>query len=280
MTLSVSRARQWAIKLFFALLIALILGILMPALAWFAAKIPNIKTPGEWQWSASIALLAAVCSTVLSFWSVTMFGAVVRAVLFALLGAAVFLFGGSMMLRIGSETGLLQGFYSWLIVEFQLPPYGFASNWIIAAGWFVGLSLLLVLLLRQSYVHCRREPSPGAIIRCSLILVIALFLPLWLSSDLAYSFWSPEIRSLRDNLGEAILKLPASIKEEAIEKSNPVSIKEIESTNMLRSETRRWLRGASVQIGQPFALSPQSHPVVQIGVAFPNGRRFETVIPW
>jgi hypothetical protein len=40
-----------------------------------------------------------------------------------------------------------------------------------------------------------------------------------------------------------------------------------------------WLRGASIRINQPFAYSPQSRPLVWVGVAFPNGRYFETAIP-
>ena len=44
LTLPVSGARQWAIKISFALLIALVLGILMPALAWLAAKPPTLNT--------------------------------------------------------------------------------------------------------------------------------------------------------------------------------------------------------------------------------------------
>jgi hypothetical protein len=277
LTLPVSGARQWVVKISFALLIALILGILMPALAWLAAKAPNI--PEGW-WRG--ALLAAVYGTVLSFWSVTMFGSVVRAILFTFLGAGFFLFGSGVMLQIGHKTFLSQWFCRWLMVEYQLPPYDFIfSNWILAAGWFIGLSLLLALLLRQSYVHCRREPSPGVIIRCSLILVISLFLPLWLSSDITYSssFWSPEIRSLRDNLGAAISKLPSSIKkEDAMEKSKPVSFEEIDRTGLLSHETRRWLRGASIRI-KPFAHSPQRHPWVWVEVIFPNGRHFETAFP-
>jgi hypothetical protein len=283
LTLPLSGARQWAVKISFALLIALILGILMPALAWPAARAPIYGYSLVW-WDVPPALLAlpvAVFGTVLSFWSVTMFGTVVRAILFTFLGAGVFLFGGGMMLRIGRETYLFQGFCSWLMVEFQLPPYDFiSSRWIIAAGWFIGLSLLLVLLLRQSYVHCRREPSPGVIIRCSLILVVSLCLPLWLSSDISYSSseMSPEIASLRNNLGEAILKLPASINEDAIGKSKPVSLEEIDRTGMLHPETRRWLRGASIRIDQRFSYSPQSRPFIWVGVIFPNGRRFQTYV--
>jgi hypothetical protein len=129
-------------------------------------------------------------------------------------------------------------------------------------------------------VHCRREPSQRVIIRCSLVLAISLFLPLWLSSDITSSFWSPEIMSLRDNLGVAISKLPASVKEDAIERSQSVSIEEIDRTGMLYPQTRRWLRGASIRIDQPFSYSPQSRPLVGIGVVFPKGRYFETVIPW
>jgi hypothetical protein len=278
LTLSVSGARQWAVKISFALLIVLILGILMPALAWLAAKAPDI--PEGWRWGA---LLIAVYGTVLSFWSVTMFGTVVRAILFTFLGAGVFLSGGSMMLRIGRETRLFEGFCRWLMVEFQLSPYDFiSSRWIIAAGWFIGLSLSLVLLLRQSYVHCRREPSPGVIIRCSLILLISLFLPLWLSSDISRSssLTSPEIWSLGNNLSKAISKLPASIKEDAIGKPKPVSLEEIDRTGMLNPETRRWLRGASIWISQPVAAnSARSRSFIWVRITFPNGRHFDTAFP-
>jgi hypothetical protein len=200
-----------------------------------------------------------------------------------LLGAGIFLSGSTLMLTIGRETRVFQGFCSWLIVEFQLPPFDFFSNRILAAGWVLGLSLLLVLLLRQSFVYCRREPSRRVTIRCSLILVISLFLPLWLSSDISSSssFMSPEIRSLRDNLGEAILKLPASVKADAMEKSRPVSFEEIDRTGMLKPETRRWLRGTSIRIVQPAAASSShSRLLVRVGVTFPNGRYFKTDIPW
>jgi hypothetical protein len=186
------------------------------------------------------------------------------------------------MLRIGQEIRLLQGFCSWLMVEFQLSPYDFFSNTnrIIAAGSFLGLFLLLALLLRQSYVHCRREPSLRVIIKCSLILVISLFLPLWLSSDISRSssFMSPEIWSLENNLGKAISKLPASVKEDAIKNSKPVSLEEIDRTGMLHPETRRWLRGASIRIDQRFSYSPKSRPFIWVGVIFPNGRRFQTFV--
>jgi hypothetical protein len=231
-----------------------------------------------------LALPVAVFGTVLSFWSVTMFGTVVRAILFTFLGAGVFLFGGGMMLRIGRETRLLQGFCRRLMVEFQLLPYDFiSSHWIIAAVSFIGLSLLLVLLLRQSYVHCRREPSPGVIIKCSLILVISLFLPLWLSSDIrsSSSFMSPEIWSLEHNLGEAISKLPSSIKEDAVGKPKPVSLEEIDRTGILHPETRRWLRGTSIRIIRTGPANPfYGRPTALVGVTFPNGRHFETVILW
>jgi hypothetical protein len=285
LTLPVSGARQWAVKISFALLIVLILGILVPALASLAAKAPNIEIPEGWLGAspALLVLLAAVFGTVLSFWSVTMFGTVVRAILFTFLGAGVFLFGGGMMLRIGRETYLFQGFCSWLMAEFQLPPYDFFSNRIIAAGWFIGLALLLVSLLRQSYAHCRREPSSGVVIRCSLILVISFFLPLWLSSDISYSssYWSPKIASLGNNLGEAISKLPASIKKDAVEKSRPVSFEEIDGTGILHPETRSWLRGASIRINQPVAVSSaRGRLYVLVEVTFPNGLHFRTVISW
>jgi hypothetical protein len=288
LTLPVSGARQWAVKISFALLTALILGILIPALACLAANAPNVEIPEGWWWGVTpflLALSAAICGTVLSFWSVTMFGTVVRAILFTFLGAGVFLFGGGMMLRIGRETLLFTGFYRWLMVEFQLPPHYPFSSWIIVAGSFIGLSLLLVLLLRQSYMHCRREPSRGVIIRCSLILVLALFLPIWLSSDISYScsYMSPEIYSLSNNLGEAISKLPASIKEDAVEKSRPVSLEEIDGTGMLSPETGRWLRGASIRIMHPVAAySAQGRTFVHVEVTFPNGRYLDTAlfIPW
>jgi hypothetical protein len=208
---------------------------------------------------------------------------VVRAILFTFLGAGVFLSGGGMMLRIGRETRLFEGFCRWLMVEFQLSPYDFiSSRWIIAVGWFIGLSLSLVLLLRQSYVHCRREPSPGVIIRCSLILLISLFLPLWLSSDISRSssLTSPEIWSLGNNLSKAISKLPASIKEDAIGKPKPVSLEVIDRTGMLNPETRRWLRGASIWISQPVAPnSARSRPFIWVRITFPNGRHFDTAFP-
>ena len=289
LTLPVSAARQWAVKISFALLTALTLGILMPTLAWPAARAPIYGFSLVW-WDVPPALLAlpvAVFGTVLSFWSVTMFGTVVRAILFTFLGAGVFLFGGGMMLQIGREIRLLQGFCRWLIVEFQLPPYDFVeSNWIIAAGWFIGLSLLLVLLLRQSYEHCRREPSPGVITRCSLLLVISLFLPLWLSFDISYSssFMSPEIASLSNNLGEAISKLPATVREDAAEKSRPVSFEEIDRTGVLSPGTRRWLRGASIRILNVQPIHSNSAPdrfyVWMGGVTFPNGRYFLTGGSW
>ena len=284
LTLSSSVVRQWGIKISFALLIVLTLGILMPALALFAARYFTSEIPETWR-AGLPALLAAVYVTVLSFWSVTMFGAVVRAIVFTLLGLGVFLFGGGMMLRLGRETRLLQGFCRWIMVEFQLPPYDFIfSKWIITAGAFIGFSLLLILILRQSYVHCRCEPSPGAIVRCSLILVLAFFLPLWLSSDISYSssLLSPKIGSLRNNLGEAISKLPASIQEDAIGKSRPVSLEEIDRTGMLYPETRRWLRGASIRVRQLVAAkTARSRPFAWfwVEITFPNGRYFETGFP-
>ena len=210
-----------------------------------------------------------------------MLGTVVRAVLFTLLGAGVFFFGGTMMLGLGEETRLMQGFCTWLVVELQLLPFDFSSNRIIAAGSVIGLSLLLVLLLRQSYVHCRREPSLGVIVKCSLILVISLLVPLWLGSDFTSSFRSPAVQNLVENLGWAASKLPAAYKERAIGKSISVSLEEIDKTGVLNPETRRWLRGASIQIIQPVAAnSGRSRPFVQVGVRFPSGRYFETATPW
>ena len=283
LTLSVSRARQWAIKISFALIVVLILGILVPSLAMLAARVHSIGIPEVWLWGASpalFALLAAVYGTVLSFWAVVMFGTAIRAVLFAMAGACVLLFGGAMMSRIGREVQLLQGLSKWLIVEFQLPPYDSFSNPILAAGTLIGLCLLLVLLLRQSYVHCRREPSPRVVVRCSLILLVALFLPLWLSSDISFSssLWSYEVSSLSQDLGLAVSRLPASIKEDAIEKSRQVSLEELDRTGMLHAETRRWLRGASVRtIPVVGAYPSRGRPIVRVGVSFPNGRYFETV---
>jgi hypothetical protein len=259
----------------------LTVGILLPALAWLVASGFKIERPDNWLVNASPVLLVAVYATVLSFWAVTMLGTVIRAVLFSLLGAGVLFFGGTMMLGIGDETRLLQGFCTWLVVEFQLLPYDFYSNKVIAAGTVVGMSLLLVLFLRQSYVHCRREPSLGVTVKCSLILVISLFVPLWLGSDIASSFRSPAISSLVENLGKAVSGLPADFKERAIGKSTPVSLDDIDKKGTLKPETRRWLRGTSIQIIQPVAAnSGRSRPYVQVGVRFPSGRYFETAIPW
>jgi hypothetical protein len=302
MTLPVSGAHQWAVKISFMLLVALILGFLLPALAWPAAGISNILKPAEW-WVVDshvlLALLAAVCCTVLSFWSVIMFGSVVRAVLFTFLGALVLLAGGSMMSSIGRETGLLQGFFSWLIVTFQLSiNHGFFNSLSYMSyheiGSFIGLALLMVSLLRQSYVHCRREPSRRVILRDSLILVLSLFLPLWLSSDILSSS-GRVIWSLNRNLGEAVSKLPPSVKEDVVgiiawpdslkdgaEKAKPVSIEEIDGTGVLLPETRRWLRGATLKVIRPrFADNyAQIRSYVLVIVNFPDGRNFITSSPW
>jgi hypothetical protein len=221
---------------------------------------------------------------------VTLFGTVVRAVLFTFLGAGIFLSCTTIVLLIGRETLLFRGICRWFIVEFQLLPYYFFSGTIIEVGWFIGLSLLLVLLLRQSYMHCRRQPSRKVIVRCSLILVISLFLPLWLSSDISSSssFMSPEIKSLYDNLREAILKLPDAVKndvllktkvdswDEAREKAKPISIEEIDRMGMLTPETRRWLRGTTLQFT---GLLSTGHNV-SIIVTFPDGRDFFFIAPW
>ena len=292
LTLPVSGVRQWAVKISFALLMALALGILMPALAWPAARAPILGFSMVW-WDVPPALLAlpiAVFATVLSFWSVAMFGTVVRAILFTFLGAGIFIFGGIMMLILGRETLLFQWVWRWLIVEYQLQPYYRSSDWIHTAGMYIGLSLLLVLLLRQSYVHCRREPSRPVIVRCSLVLIISLFLPLWMSSDIISSCTSspPKIRALTDNLGEAIFELPAAIKEdvllktkvgslgEAMKKAKPISIEEIDRASRLTPETRRWLRGTTLQ----FTGLLSTGNYVFIVVTFPDGRNFLFFAPW
>jgi hypothetical protein len=299
LTLSVSGLRQWAIKISFALLITLILGFLVPVVAWLAAKAPHIQMTNSWWADASsiwLFLLAAVCGTVISFWSVTMFGTVVRAVLFTFLGSGALLFGGGLVVSIGRETRLLQGICSWLIIEFQLLPYYFFSDWINVAGLYIGSSLLLVLLLRQSYVHCRREPSRRVIFKCSLILVISLFLPLWLSSDISSSasYMSPKIAALYNNLRETTSKLPAFIKEDvmyearlesfddAVKKAKPISIEEIDRTVVLSPETRRWLRGTTLRfIGPPVASKfSQTGFFVWVNVTFPDGRNFLVSTGW
>jgi hypothetical protein len=287
LTLPVSGRRQWAVKISFALLIALALGILVPALIWPAARAPLYDFSIVW-WDVPPALLAlpvAVFAALLSFWSVTMFGTVARAVLFTFLGTGILLFGGSVMMQIGRETFLFQGFFSWLMVEFQLPPYDyFLSGWIRKAGLCTGLSLLLALLLRQSYVYFRCEPSRRVIARCSLILVISLFLPLWLSSDISYSisYLSPEIAALENNLGEAVSTLPPSIKKDAMEKSRPVSFEEINRTGVLSPDARRWLRGTSIIVYiSPVASKWTSfHFRAWVRVTFPNGRYFVTNSLW
>jgi hypothetical protein len=280
LTLPVSRLRQWAVKVSFALLTVLTLGILLPAAAWVVASGFKLERPDHWLTNASPVLLVAVYATVLSFWAVTMLGNVVRAVLFSLLGAGVLFFGGTMMLGLGQEHRLLQGFSHWLVVEFQFLSYDLQSNRIIAASAFVGLTLLLILLLRQSYAHCRREPSLGVIIKCSISLIVSLFLPLWLGADITSSFRSPAINALAENLGEAVSKLPSALKETAIGKSTPVSLEEIDKTGFLNSDTKRWLRGTSIQIVQPVAAnSGRGRPFVQVGVRFPSGRYFETATP-
>ena len=282
LTLPVSGARQWAVKISFALLTALTLGILLPALVWPAARAPIYGFSIVWYDvpPALLALPVAVFATLLSFWSVTMFSTVVRAVLFTFLGAGILLSGSAMALLIGRETFLFQGVWKWLIVEFQLSPYHYFSDRIIAAGWLIGLTLLLVSLLRQSYVHCRREPSGRIILKCSLVLVISLLLPLWMSADISRSsssFWSPEIQSLTDNLEEAIAELPASVKEDAFEEYRPVSIEELDGTGILSPETRRWLRGSYVRIYVHHVASAPGRTYVWVEVTFPNGRNFVTI---
>jgi hypothetical protein len=74
--------------------------------------------------------------------------------------------------------------------------------------------------------------------------------------------------------------LPTSIKEDAVEKSRPVSFVEIDGTGVLYPETRRWLRGASIRINQPIIYSPQDRPLVLVMVTFPNGRHFGTSFYW
>jgi hypothetical protein len=299
LTLPVSSTRQWAVKISFALLVALVLGFLLPALAWPAAGIYNILKPYSW-WAVDsnvlLALLAAVCCPVLSFWAVTMSGTVVRAVLFTFLGAVFLLTGGSMVERIGWEIQLSQGFFSWLIIKFQLSRNFISFTYFIydVVGPFIGLSLLLVLLLCQSYVHRRREPSRRVITRCSLILVISLFLPVWMSCDI-YDSSELAILSLDRNLGEAVSKLPLSIKEDvvglmtgqdsykdAIEKAEPVPMEEIDKTDVLLPETKRWLRGATLKMIRPrYADSyAQTRSDVWLIVTFPDGRNFTTRSRW
>jgi hypothetical protein len=299
MTLPVSARRQWAVKFSFAFLVALILGFLLPALAWPSAGIYNILKP-YWWWGQDshvlLALLAAVCCPVLSYWAVTMFGTVVRAVLFTFLGAVVLLIGGGMMERIGLEPRLFPGFFSWLIVKFQLTLNYNTLNYLdyYEVGSFIGLSLLLGLLLRQSYVHCRREPSRKVIAGCSMILVIALFLPIWLNSDINHSA-GQAMWSLDRNLGEAVSKLPQSVKENVVElmdgkvsfinatkKAKPVSIEEIDRTGVLLPETRRWLRGATIKMLRPRWADnyDQMRSYVAIFVTFPDGRNFYTNARW
>lgn len=296
LTLPVSGVRQWAVKISFTLMFTLTLGILIPALAWIMIKAPKIKIDEVWRAGASaspalLVLLAALFCTIFSYWSVTLFGTVVRAVLFTFLGAVIFLFGTTLALLIGRETLFFRGICRWFIVEFQLLPYYYSdyffsvrdyfSDRIIAVGWLIGLTLLLVFLLRQSYVHCRREPSRRVILKCSLILVISLLLPLWISADISSSssYLSPEIRSLTNNLGEAITKLPASVKEDAVEKSRTISFEEIDGTGILSPETRRWLRGASIRILRIQPISSISGPDrfhILVEVTFPNGRNYIT----
>ena len=127
-----------------------------------------------------------------------------------------------------------------------------------------------------------------------MILVIALFLPIWQSSDISNSF-GQAIWSLNHNLDEAVSKLPLSIKKDVVgimagpvsfkdatEKAKPVSMEEIDKTGVLLPETRRWLRGATLRMVRPrFADNyAQTRSYVFVTVTFPDGRNFTTSCRW
>jgi len=279
LTLPFSVARQWAAKVFVAVLVVLGLGLLLPGLAALIAYGFKVDRPDRWVTEASPVLLVAGYTTMLSFWAVTMLGTAIRAVLFTLVGAGTLFFGSLFLLGIGAETHIQIGLCTWIMVTYQFNPHHFASNDPNIMGAVVGTSILLVLLLRQSYVHCRREPSRAVIFKCSLVLMVSLFLPLWWGADLTNSFQSLRSSPPVQHLLAAVRQLPAVTRGDVPSEPMQVTVEQLAQTGMLDAETARWLRNARIHIVRPvFANSTRKQPFIQVGVTFRKGQYFETAI--
>lgn len=277
LTLPISAVRQWAIKLAVALLVVLGLGIALPGFAWLAAQ--GFKIDG-WL-SGWPFLVVAGGATLLSFWSVTMSGTTIRAVLFSLLGAGVLLFGGVLMHQLGFETQMQGALGTWIMVQFQLSPQAGDLGEIESLGSVIGFVLLFGALLRQGYAHCRREPSRGVIIRSSLVLLASLFLPVWWSSDLANSSRSWSAPALTEHLRSSIMETPMARQVSASGESAVVSLEDLDRTGILDLQTRRWLRGASILVSTPIAPGPYHRNSILVAVVtFPNGKVFRLQCPY
>jgi hypothetical protein len=276
LTLPISAVRQWAFKLAVALLVVLGLGIALPGFAWLAAQ--GFKIEG-WL-SGWPFLLVAGGATLLSFWSVTMLGTTIRAVLFSILGSGVLLFGGVLIHQLGFETCLQRAFGIWIMVQLQLSPDAVYFSEIELMGSVIGFVLLSAVLLRQGYAHCRREPSRGVIIRSSLVLLASLFLPVWWSADFTNSIRSHSALVLTHHLRSSIMETPIARQVSAMGGAAAVSLGELDRTGMLDAPTRRWLRGANIMIsGSAPAGSHQRNSLLLARVTFPNGNVFQVQCP-
>jgi len=278
LTLPISAVRQWAFKLAVALLVVLGLGIALPGFAWLAAQ--GFKIEG-WL-SGWPFLLVAGGATLLSFWSVTMFGTTIRAVLFSILGSGVLLFGGVLIHQLGFETCLQRAFGIWIMVQLQLSPDAVYLGEIEFMGSVIGFVLLSAVLLRQGYAHCRREPSRGVIIRSSLVLLASLFLPVWWSADFTNSLRAYSAPVLTGHLRSSITESPTGRKVSATGESAVISLEELDQTGMLDAATLRWLRGANVMVSASSVPSNANrvNSLLLAVVTFPNGKVFRVQCPY
>ncbi len=277
LTMPVSSRTQWAIKLGIAAAAAAILGAALPALLTFTTyRLGAGSHGGEFYRSAGFFLMVAG-GVLLTFWSSTLFGEMLK----ASLASGVVLLGiglaASLGFRVGEWLPFRQPWWPALIVRFELPPSYFHSSRVFAALPYVAAAMVVAVGLWQSLGAFRRaRVSVGRVAQSGAVLFAAVFLAAVGVSNTASSAWTLDLPVLRD-LSDAIRNLPAPAGEEPYDAARSVSLDQLYQGSRPSPDTRRWLAHATITV-QPWPLFRRDRRAYLVTLQFPRGRSFKYVV--
>ncbi len=281
LTLPVSSARQWVIKLLVAgatlLAMAAVLPLVLASLTLFKARVGLLDFP----WDDNNTLIVGALSVVLfvlSFWSASMVTNTVRAALTMVLSAAalamvVFLGVWSAHALGGLQTGLLTS----LIARYQWSPYSlgriipFGS---IACCLIIGV---LIVALIQSLRQFRRAQSKSTtILRYGAILALVAFAVAFWTEDFNLSRRQVANSPLIAEVTEALRSIPLNDSDLWGTSPRRLEIHDLEKTGQLSKRARQWLRNSTIDAGRVESGSRQFADLLVYSamIKLPNGDSF------
>ena len=286
LTLPVSSATQWEVKLGVMLVAGALVGfalpltltLLTPALVTLPAGTIQLPPPGR------IAAMAGAL-LVISFWSATLFGHTIKAAVATAVAVPALWICVVLASLAGERLGVGSGWMTSLMVANQwspedLLPMGTTYRRLAELATWISIAVLVLLALRQSLLAFRTsQPGGRRVARYALQLALAAatvsFIPSAYLRSAGDQYRSQPVRELQ----AALQHLSAGSLGATGELPVTVNAAELEATGQLSAETRRWLAGSRISLHSSAPRTTALGEVrwVRTDVSFPSGSTFRSL---